>query len=61
MLGMKYDRDVWNNINVERMKEYDISLWMHGFGIYDREQGYLKAKSQPKNEKSMQMAMWEQE
>ena len=31
MFGMEYDRDVWNNINVERIKEYGKRWWMNGF------------------------------
>ena len=51
MFGIEYDRNVWKKINIERIKEYGRRWWMNGFVINDREQEYLKVKSQPKNEK----------
>ena len=47
MFVIECDRDVW--INVVIIKEYGRRWWMNGFGINDREQAYLKVKSQPKN------------
>ena len=51
MFGMEYDRDVWKKINVEIIKKCGRRWWMNGLGINDREQEYLKEKSQPNNEK----------
>ena len=51
MFGMEYHWDVWKKINSERIKESDRRLWNNDFGINEREQEYLKVKSQPKNDK----------
>ena len=37
MIGIKYDRNVWKEVNVDRIKEYGKTWWMIGFEINDRE------------------------
>ena len=49
MLGMKYDRNVWQKTFVERIQEYD-RRWRNWFGMNEREH-YVQVKSQPKHEK----------
>ena len=51
MLGIKYDRNVWNKTFMARIQEYDRRQWRNGFGINEREQQYVHMKTQPKNEK----------
>ena len=41
MLGMKYDRNVWNKTFVARIQEYGRRQWRNGFGINKREQQYV--------------------
>ena len=50
MPGMEYDRNLWKKINAEKIKEYG-RRWWRKFRKNDREQEYLKVKSQPKNKK----------
>ena len=51
MIGMKYDKNVWNKTLVARIQEYGRRQWRNGFGINEREQQHVRMKSQPKNEK----------
>ena len=51
MLGIKYDRNVWNKTFVEIVQEYGRIWRRNGFGMNEREQQYLQVKSQPKNYK----------
>ena len=60
MLGMKYDRSVWNKTFVTIFQEDGRRQWRNGFGIIEREQQYVYMKSQPKM-RNMQMALWERE
>ena len=51
LLGMEYDRTVWNKIFDARIQEYGRKQWKNGVGTNEREQQYVHMKSQPRNEK----------
>ena len=44
MLEMEYDRHVWKNIKLERIKKHGRRLWKNSFGTNEREQEYIRAK-----------------
>ena len=51
LLGMEYDRNVWNKTCETRIQEYGRKQRRNGFGINAREQQYVHMKGQPRNEK----------
>ena len=48
---MEYDRNMWKNIIVERVKDYEMRWQRNGLGMNDTEHEYLQMKSLTKNEK----------
>ena len=51
MLEMNYDRNVWKKTFVDRIQEHSRRWWRYDFDMNEREQQYVRVKSQPKYDK----------